>query len=226
MNDLAIVVSSQGDDRAALKLHEQTVAVLRKLYPHGHPQLAEALRNLADSQQANGDNAQAKINFKDALALQLDLLGPNHQSVVGTLSSITNMDLADNDIPAALEDGAKAWAAAQKLPEENPIAAYAAIMYGQALLRGGRIGEGVAMVEAALRMRKARYPADHPLIVNTESVLGLARAQSGDVRGGETLARSAYERQRTKLGEQHVLTVLAKQRLEQIVALNKAAVTP
>lgn len=226
LNDLAIVVSSQGDDAAALKITVQAVDALRKLYPNGHPQLAEALRNLADSQQANGDKEQAEENFKTALAMQLDLLGPNHQSVVSTLSSITNMDLANNDTPGALDFGARAWTAAQALPEENPVAAYAAIMYGEALLQANRTQEGLAMIETALRMRKARYAADHPLIVNTESVLGLARAQAGDVASGEALARSAYERQRAKLGEKNALTQMAKQRVDQIAALKKPAATP
>ncbi len=225
MNDMAIVVSFLGDDAAALNLHQQTVATLRRLYPRGHPQLAEALRNLADMQQANGDNVRARASFKEALAMQIDLLGPNHQSVVSTISSITNMDLADKDIAAALDDGARAWAAAQTLSADNPIAGYAAIMYGEALLQGGRTKEAVAMIESALRIRKARLPADHPLVVNTESVLGLARAQAGDA-GGEELARSAYERQRTILGEKHALTVIAKQRVEQIAELKHPMAMP
>ncbi|MEP7097201.1 MAG: serine/threonine-protein kinase [Dokdonella sp.] len=221
LNDLAIVESSLGDDASALKLHEKAVGALRKLYPHGHPLLAEALGNLANSQQANGLNAPAKANFAAALAMQIDLLGENHQNVVQTLSSMTYVDLANNDTAAALSDGARAWSGAQQLSDGNQIRAYAAIMYGQALVQAGHDREGVTLIEAALNMRKAHYPAGHPLIVNTESVLGLAEAQTGDISAGETLARSAYERQRAKLGEKHALSVLARQRLVQIETLKK-----
>lgn len=225
LNDLAIVESSRGDDASALKLHEQVVGALRTLYPHGHPQLAEALSNLANSQQANGLNGPAKENFAAALAMQIDLLGENHQNVVQTLCSMAYVDLANHDTAAALSDSARAWAGAQKLSEGNPIISYAATMYGQALLQAGRTSEGVTLIEAALTLRKAHYPAGHPLIVNTESVLGLAEAQAGDIVGGETLARSAYDRQRAKLGEKNELSEMARQRLVQIETL-KTSATP
>ena len=223
LNDLAIVESSQGDDASALKLHEQVVGALRKLYPHGHPQLAEALSNLANSQQANGLNVPAKANFAAALVMQIELLGETHQNVAQTLSSMTYVDLVNNDTAAALSDGARAWSGAQHLSDGNQIRAYAAIMYGQALLQAGYARDGIPLIQAALNMRKAHYPAGHPLIVNTESVLGLAKAQAGDIVAGESLARSAYERQRAKLGEKNQLSELARQRLVQIETLKKTA---
>ena len=222
LNNLAIVRSEQGDDASALKLHVQVVDMLRTMYPRGHPQLAEALGNLANSQEANGQIELAKATFAESLAMQTDLLGPNHPSVVSVLASITNLDLETHDTSAALEYGARAWAAGQKLSEENPVAAYAAIMYSQALLLANRPQDAIPLIKTALRMRQARYPADHPLLANTESVLALAQAQSGDLAGGERLARSAYDRQVAKLGEKNALTLLAKERLDQIEALRKA----
>jgi serine/threonine-protein kinase len=219
LNDLAIVKSIRGDDAAALKLHVQTVDMLRKLYPGGHPQLAEALGNLANSLEANGKIDDAKKVFAETLTMQTDLLGVNHPSVVSVLSSMTNLDIETHDIPAAVEHGARAWSAAQHVSSENPVAAYAAVMYGDALLQSGRAQEARTLLETALTMRKAVYPADHPLIANTESVLALTQALAGDIAGGERLARSAYERQRDKLGEKNALTVIAKQRLDEIEAL-------
>lgn len=219
LNNLGIVESYLGDDAAALTLHQQSAQLLRKAYPHGHPRLAQALGNLADSQHANGDKALSKKTYAEALAMQIDLVGPDHQMVVSTLSSMGVIALADNDTVAALEYGTRAWAAGEKLSEENPISAYAAVVYGQALLRASRTQEAIVLIQTALRLRKKTLAPDHPLIANTESVLGLAEALSGDVTDGEAMARSAYEHQLAKLGAQHTLTKSAKDRLEQITAL-------
>jgi len=141
---------------------------------------------------------------------------------VQTLASMTNLDVRRGAVEAAIEHGAQAWNAAQKLPDNHPMAAYAAVMYGQALLAGQRLAEAQPLIERALSMRKAKFPPDHPLIANTESLLGLVRAQTGDRDGGEALARAAHDRLLAKLGAAHELTVLAQQRLEQIEALPQA----
>jgi serine/threonine protein kinase/Tfp pilus assembly protein PilF len=219
LNNLGIVKSAQGDNVGALSLQRQVVDLLRQAYPHGHPDLAEAIANLGVSLEINDQFDASAAAFAEALPMQIELLGEEHPSVVQTLASMTNLDVRRGDRAAAVEHGARAWNAAQKLPENHPLTAYAAAMYGQALMMAGRASEAVAVIERALAMRKVKYPADHPLIANTESLLGLARAQSGDIASGESLAREAYARLRAKLGDAHELTVKAKQRLAQIEAL-------
>jgi predicted Zn-dependent protease len=136
---------------------------------------------------------------------------------------MTNLDVRRGDAAAAIEHGARAWNAAKDLPENHPMRAYAAAMYGLALVNAGRPVEAIPVIENALAMRQAKYPADHPLIANTESLLGLARAQTGDVARGEAMARAAYESLRVKVGASNELTVHAQQRLEQIHALASSA---
>ena len=75
-------------------------------------------------------------------------------------------------------------------------------------------------------MRKATLPADNAYLFNTQSVLALARAEAGDVEGGEVLAQSAYDQLLAKLGANHQLTQIAKERLVQIDALKAPAANP
>ncbi|MEO5624556.1 MAG: tetratricopeptide repeat protein, partial [Dokdonella sp.] len=219
MNDLALIKGTRSDFAGALVLQRQAVGSLRSVYPKGNPLLAQALSNLAVSLDDNRQRDAAAATYDEALQMRVALLGENHPGVASTLASMTYHDVLRKDVAAALEHGARAWAIAQKLPQDHPGAGYAANVYSQALLLAGKPHEAIPLLEISLRVRKARLPADHPLVVNTESVLGLAQAEAGDRAAGEALARSAYERQLTKLGEKHEMTVAAHDRLAQIEAL-------
>lgn len=219
MNDLAIIKGTRSDYAGALALQQRAVDLLRSAYPTANPRLAQALSNLAVSLDDNGQRGLASEAYEQALAMKVDLLGENHPDVVMTLGSLTYHDVVGKDVAAALAHGARGWSAAQTLSADHPAMGYAANTYSQALMLAGRPREAVPLLEVSLRIRKARYPADHPLVVNTESVLGLAEAQSGDGQAGAALARSAYERQLAKLGADHEMTVAARRRLADVDAI-------
>ena len=132
-------------------------------------------------------------------------------------------DLANRKTAAALEHARRAWQDAQFLSENHPAAAYADIMYAQALMENARPAEALPLLRAALAIRELRYGEDHPLLLNTQTLLALARARTGDIAGGEALARSAYERLRKRLGDGHELVAAARDRIAQIEALRAAA---
>ncbi len=223
MNDLGVLQDSLGDYKNSVSTLRQCVAMLRVAFPKGHPLLSQALGNLAGSLDDIGDRDAASAMFAEGLKMKIDLLGEDHFSVVGTLSTMTWRSVQQNDTTAALAYGTRAWAGAQKLSPENPNISYAAITFAQALMQAQRADEALPLIETALKLRKANLSLDSVYVVNTESVLALAKAQAGDIATGESLARSAYERQLAKLGDKHQLTEDARQRLEQIEALKKTA---
>jgi serine/threonine-protein kinase len=223
MNDLAVTQESEEKFPAALKTIDACIDMLRNAYPNGHPLLSQAIGNLAGLLDDAGDHAAASAKFDEALKMKIHLLGEDHFSVIGTLSTMTWRSVQQKDTAAALSYGSRAWAGAQKLSPENPAISYAAITYAQALMQAGRAGDALPIAEAALRLRKANLPADNAFVINTESVVALATAEAGDIGGGESLARSAYERLAAKLGEKNQLVVTAKDRLDQIDALRKTA---
>ncbi|MEO6075402.1 MAG: serine/threonine-protein kinase, partial [Dokdonella sp.] len=224
LNNLAIARDAQGDQAGALRLQLEVVAMLQVAYPHGHPNLARGLANLANAYEIAGRFDDAAATYAQALPMQIDLFGENHPDVVQTLSSMTNLDLRRNDNAAALADGTRAWTLAKPLAADHPITAYAAVMYAQALCASGRGREALPLIEHALVARKSALPADHPLIANTESLLGLATAQSGDLANGARIARAAWEKLRIKRGETSELTVAAKTRFAQIQAMPSSVV--
>ena len=223
MNDLGVAQDSLGDFNASASTLRRCVDMLRAAFPKGHPLLSQALGNLAGTLDDTGDRDAASALFAESLKMKIDLLGEDHFSVIGTLATMTWRNVQQKDTAAALAYGARAWAGAQKLSPENPNISYAAITYAQALMQANRAREALPLAETALKLRKANLPADSVYLVNTESVLALAQAQAGDVAGGEALAHSTYERQLAKLGDKHPLTVVARERLEQVATLKGSA---
>jgi serine/threonine-protein kinase len=221
MNNLGIVENALGHRNRALALQQQVVDMLRKVHPHGHPGLAKALANLGSAYEIAGRLDEAEAAYAQALPMQIDLLGESHPDLVETLSSMTFLDRRRKDSAAALRDGAQAWKAAQGLDARHPMYAYAAAMYAAALSDNHRPADAVPLLKTALTARAAELPKDHPLVANTQSALGLAMAQTGDVAGGLQLARDAYQRLRDKLGEQHEFTQRAAKRMAQIQAMTK-----
>jgi tetratricopeptide (TPR) repeat protein len=223
LNDLALIEGTRQNFSRALALQQESVAILRAAHPNGHPLLAQSLSNLAVALDDSGQRQAAGAAYEEALAMRVDLLGESHPGVVMTLGSLTYHDIGGKDVEAALEHGERAWSLAGKLPEDHPAVGYAANIYAQALMLAQRPAEAVPLLKTSLRVRQAHYPADHPLVVNTESALGLAEAESGDITDGMALARSAYERQREHLGDAHEMTVAARARVDEIASLPMAA---
>lgn len=223
MNDVAVVKGSRGDFAGALALHREAVDSLRRAHPAGGPLLAQAIGNLAVSLNDNGRHDEANAAFDESLRMEVDLLGEHHPVVVNSLASMAFSDLANKNVAAALEHGRRAWQAGQFLSENHPSSAYADVVYAQALMDDARPREALPLLEAALAIRKARYGEDHPLFLNTQTLLALARARTGDVAGGEALARAAYGRLQVRLGDRHELVVAARQRVAQIEALEPHA---
>lgn len=223
MNDIAVVEGSRGDYAGALALHREAVASLRHAHPGGSPLLAQAIGNLAVSLNDNGHRDEAAAASEESLRMEVDLLGERHPVVVNSLASMAFNDLANGNSAAALEHGRRAWEAGQFLSEDHPSTAYADVIYAQALMNDARPREALPLLEAALAIRKARYGEDHPLFLNTQTLLALAQARTGDVARGESLARNAYGRLRERLGDRHELVVAARGRVEQIAALRAPA---
>ncbi len=219
LNGLAIATSAEGDAQGAVALHRQALALLRGAHDQDSPRLAKTLADLATAQDRVGDIAGASASFAEGLQMLVALDGESHPDVVNTLSSMTMFYIDHGDAQQALVYGARAVADAAALPKTNLQFPYAQYSYARALLLAGRAHEAIAPFAAALAARSAIYPQQHPQTLITQSWLGLARAEAGDVAAGLALAREAYAGLRDKLGEEHGITKRAQSNVQQIESL-------
>jgi len=219
LNGLAIAASANGDARGAVSLHRQALELLRGAHESDGPRLAKTLINLGNAQDRIGDTAGASKSLAEGLAMQIALDGESHPDVVNTLSSMTMFFVDHDDAQQALAYGTRALASAAALPHTNLQYPYAQYGYARALLLAGRAREAVAPLAAALDERTAIYSAQHPQTLITQSWLGLAHAEAGDIADGTALARGAYSGLRDKLGDNHSLTQRALSNMQKIETL-------
>ena len=88
MNNLAISYADAGQNEQALKLREETLALLKAKLGPDHPDTLRSMNNLASSYVAAGQYERALKLREETLALQKAKLGPDHPD---TLRSMNNL---------------------------------------------------------------------------------------------------------------------------------------
>ena len=219
LNGLGIATSADGDAEGAVALHRQALELLRGPPDKDSPRLAKTLGDLGTAQDRVGDVVGASASFTEGLQMLVALDGESHPDVVNTLSSMTMFYVDHGDVPQALAYGARAVADAAALPKTNLQFPYAHYSFARALLLADRPQEAVVPLTVALAARIAIYTEQHPQTLITKSWLGLARAETGDVAAGRTLARDAYAGLREKFGDEHAMTQRARSNMQRIEGL-------
>jgi serine/threonine-protein kinase len=215
LSDLGVLRIDQGDPHAAVALQEQAVAIMRRVHPQAHPQTAAMLSALADARALDHDYAGAEAAFKETLAIRTTLLGESHPDTLFSMvayASLLNIDLHRYAEGEAL--ARHAWDLGRAhLPDPHQQTAYAGITLADALMHLGRPEEAVPVMRETYAMRCKLLPATSPVLLNTESLLGAALAESGNAGEGEPLMRDAVDRLNATVGEKNSFTLRAVERL-------------
>ena len=214
LDNLAVTRGRAGKLAGAEALHSEALAIFRAARGEQHPHTAHALFNLANVREMRDDFAGADTAFRQAEAIQRVALGDTHPDLAQTLASHTFMLNRAGRHAEAVQRGREAVAAASALTPPNPISAYAHAMYGEALLVDGQPEAAVAELRDALAQRERMLPDDHPVRLNSESLLGAALAASGIADEGQRRLRHALERLLATLGPEHEFTRRAQARVE------------
>ncbi|MFT3791300.1 MAG: serine/threonine-protein kinase [Rudaea sp.] len=217
LNGLALDAGNRGQWTRAIGLHEQSLALLGRLYPDGSVYLVAQLGNLATELESAGRHDEAERKYAEGLAMGRRLVGENDSQVVNLLANWTFDDTRRGDAAAALAHGEQAYRAAQPLAvRNNAQAAYAMSVYAGALILAQRYADALPVVDECLRIREAILAPDHPLRVSTRNLRGLVLAHVGRVDEGAALVRETYETLHGRLGDDHPLTRVARERLAEV----------
>lgn len=194
LDNLAVARGRAGKLADAEDLHTQSLAIFRAAHGERHPHTAHALFNLANVREMRDDFAGADSAYRQAEDIQRQVLGDTHPDLAQTLASHTFMLNRAGRTADALQRGREAVAAADALTPPNPIAAYAHAMYGEALLNADQAAAAELELRDAMTQRERMLPADHPVRLNSESLLGAALVASGEAESGVQRMRHAAER--------------------------------
>ena len=179
----------------------------------------QTLNNLAGVVDYQRRYNEAESIYREALGIQLRLLGDNHDRVVLTRTSLANMFWTSGDYANGELMARAALVGAEKgLPAGHPLTAYAHMVLGQSLSDAGRASEGEAHLRTALEMRRKILPAGHWLLANTENVLGGCVAAQRRYAEAEALLVPSYRWLLADRGPNHDKTRDARRRIATLYA--------
>ena len=101
LNNLALLLKSQGDYAAAKPLYEQALAIRKQVYGERNPLYALSLNNLALLLHAQKDYAAAKPLYKQALAVFEQVLGARDPYTARSLNNLAELLQDQGDLAGA-----------------------------------------------------------------------------------------------------------------------------
>ena len=205
LEDLGQVVDQRGDLKAAIPLMQSAMAIQRQL--HGtdpHPDLAEAINNLALVYEENGDHDDAEKLFRDGLAMNRLLLGDKHKEIAIGLSNLAYVLQEKGDLARAEATFRQTLAMQRELlgnvhPDvamtlNNLAYVYAALHDTSNELRTQR---------ESLAIYQQLFPGDHPDVARVANQLGFFLTEAGQYAEAERYVRDSLGMRRRLLGNAH-----------------------
>lgn len=213
LDNLGVNRGRAGRLAEAEALHEEALAIFRATRGPRHPHTARVWFNLASVREMQDDFAGADSAFREVAQIQRGHYGDTHPDLAQTLASHAFMLIRAGRLDEAIARGREAVAAAAALTPPHPISAYAHAMLGEALLQSGQAAEALPLLQRALAQREQLLPAEHPVRLNSLSLVGAAQAAGGDRVAGLERMRQAAERLQATLGATHEFTQRAHARI-------------
>ena len=171
-----------GDYEAAESWHRETLAVIQKRSPGPSAWVIAPSVQLAQTEEALGNMANAEEYFRSALAASRQFKGPSHSETVQVEAKLGAFLQATGRRPEGwdLLDDALA-----KSKSDNPATSFAGVVvaryYAIALLAEGRFGEAEKYIAEDLTDARKNYPGSAALAsaLRMDSIAAVAR---GDYR--------------------------------------------
>jgi CHAT domain-containing protein/tetratricopeptide (TPR) repeat protein len=182
--------------------YRQAVALFRKLYPAGHPNLAANLNNLAHVLEVRGRPAAAEPYYREALAMNRRLYPEEHypgghRALANSLNNLATALVAQGRPAAAEPLLREAVAMCKRLyPAGHPLLATNLMNLAILLKVQGRPAAAEPYCREALAMNQRlypedRYPAGHPNLATSLISLGAVLEARGRPAAAEPLFRDA-----------------------------------
>ena len=214
MGSLATIFGITGERRKTESLHRQALAILRKHYPEGHPDVIMEISRLAAALIWR-DKTEAEQLFRKSLALRRQTFGENHPEVAWTVYNLAFLNAERGDYDEAERLAREVLAMRGRgLTDEHPVSSSAFLILGRSLLAQGRAAEAKPAIEECLALRRKTLPENHWLLSTADSFYGECLMMTGERERGRQLLFESLDRLREKLGDEHVQTRGALERLE------------
>jgi tetratricopeptide (TPR) repeat protein len=204
LNNLALLLKSQGDYDAARPLYERALAICEKVLGPEHTSTAASVNNLGGLLYSQGDYAAARPLFARALAIREKVLGAEHPDTATSLNNLALLLRSQGDYAAARPLFERALAIREKvLGAEHPDTATS--LNNLALLLQPQDDSKAArpLLERALAIREKVLGAEHPNTAQSLNNLGGVVCSQGNYETARPLLERALAIFEKVLGPKH-----------------------
>jgi serine/threonine protein kinase len=214
MNNLAISYNALGRYADALKLHEETLALLKAKLGPDHPDTLTSMSNLANSYYAHGCHTDALKLNEETLALMKAKLGPDHPDTLTSMSNLANSyaALGQHTDALKLQDETLALRKA-KLGPDHPDTLMSMQNLANNYAALGRHADALKLHDETLALHKAKLGPDHPNTLMSMSNLASSYYALGRHAEALKLREETLALQKSKLGPDHPDTLVSMSNL-------------
>jgi serine/threonine protein kinase/tetratricopeptide (TPR) repeat protein len=196
-NCLIKMLKAAGRPADVEALYREKLATLRKLLGNEHPDVAEALQNLALALEQQPKLAEAETFYRELLALRRKLLGNEHPDVADSVVRLASVLRRQGKHDEAADLLRTETAAMRGSKATNPPAFERMLQqYADILYREGRYADGEPLYRELLATRRARLGAEHKQTLSATASLARLLA---DWAWSERGAHSGIRRPKSKV---------------------------
>ena len=200
----ALTLHGRGNYVEAAIIAQQALDLAEKSWGPDHPNVAAALRSLADAVGAQNRFAQAEPLYKRSLAIREKALGPDHPDVANSLSGLAELyynqgqrmqaELALKRVVAILE---------KALGSDHPDVAASRINLAALYNNQGQFAQAESLYKRALPILEKNLGSDHPNVAITLSSIAELYQAQGRYAEAELLYQRALPTLEKALGPDH-----------------------
>ncbi|HSM10428.1 MAG TPA: serine/threonine-protein kinase [Lysobacter sp.] len=200
--DLGSLHRSQGALGDAEREVRAALTVSSELHGPQHPTTLSVRRQLARIHSDQGRFSEALVELRGIHAELERRLPENHQALASSLLDVAQAQWQLADLAAARRSARQALAMARR--QDNPAATSEALFHLATILhQAGRGDEARPLLIEARILRRQRYGPEHPLVGDTERLLGEVEIALGQAEAGRARLARAVMVTRDGYGPNH-----------------------
>ena len=220
MESVANSYANLGRYAEALKLHEETLAMLKAVLGPDNPGTLSGMHNLGNRYHDVGRHADALMLHEETLAMRKAKLGPDHPDTLKSMSVIAlcYRDLGRYADALKLHEETLALRKATLGPDHpDTLKSMDSVAVSYSSL--GRHAEALRLFEETLALQKAKLGPDHPSTLLTMDNIATCYRNLGRHAEALKLRQETLARRQSKLGPEHPDTLESMWRVtESLVA--------
>ena len=214
MRKLATSYYHAGRHVEALKLREETLALMKARLGPDHPDTLNSMSNLADSYNDAGRHVDAVKLGEETLALMKARLGPDHPDTLNSMRSLADIYSDARRRAEAIKLGEETLALMKaKLSPDHPDTLNSMSNLAGVYSRTGRRPEALKLREETLGLRKAKLGPDHPDTLNSMRSLAFSFCDAGREAEALKLREETLALMKARLGLDHPNTLFSMSNL-------------